>query len=102
MPSRLSPEEVARWRSGRAGVMAMVGHVPRLALGGRDRYGLAAAAAAEVGPPPRTASPDRSVAARRYLFMAILASAFTLLPKCFSLCAAFFGGFCNNPSMSVN
>lgn len=48
VPSRLSAEEVARWRSSRAGVMAMVGHVPRLALGGRDRYGLGAAAAAEV------------------------------------------------------
>jgi len=48
VPSRLSPEEVARWRSSRLGVMAMVGHVPRLSGGGRDRYGLHAATSAAV------------------------------------------------------
>lgn len=45
MPARLSAAEVARYRSSMAGAAALVGHVPRLALGGRNRYGLAAAAA---------------------------------------------------------
>ncbi len=45
MPSKLSAAEIARYRSSMAGAAALVGHVPRLALGGRDRYGLAAAAA---------------------------------------------------------
>ena len=45
MPARLSAAEVARYRASTLGAAALVGHVPRLALGGRDRYGLAAAAA---------------------------------------------------------
>ena len=36
---------MARYRSSMFGAAALVGHVPRLALGGRDRYGLAAEAA---------------------------------------------------------
>lgn len=36
---------MAAYRSSKLGVAALVGHVPRLALGGRNRYGLAAAAA---------------------------------------------------------
>lgn len=66
MPARLSAAEVARYRSSMAGAAALVGHVPRLALGGRNRYGLAAAAAQSVATaPPPAISPEAAEVARR-------------------------------------
>lgn len=51
VPTKVTAAELARWRSSKVGIASMVGHVPRMAWGSRDRYGLAAAAAAETASP---------------------------------------------------
>lgn len=58
VPTKVTAAELARWRSSKVGIASMVGHVPRMAWGSRDRYGLAAAAAAETASPPIVLSPE--------------------------------------------